>query len=627
MCGICGVVRIDGGEIDPARVTRMRDVMAARGPDGAGLSQGPGFVLGHRRLAIIDLSEAGHQPMTNEDGSIQIVLNGEIYNFADLRPELEAAGHCFRSRTDTEILIHGYEAWGLEGLLKRVRGMYAFVLHDARRGETHMARDPLGKKPLFFGYADGELVFASSARALVLGLRSSPEVDPRAIHDLLWDWCIPGPRSIFVGVEKLLPGHALTLRQDGSRHDLIYWQPDFCHPEQGIDEEEWLERIDTALDTAVKRRLVADVPVGVMLSGGVDSSLVVASAARAVGSVRTFSVAAEDPALDESQFARAVAEQYGTLHHSLPVRSDVRRDLPRLVTAMGEPMGDAAAANLFTISQMARECVTVVLTGDGGDECFGGYPWMWCYWHAGRLRRCLPSLARPPLAALGEAMMQGPGLIRRAGTLLHTAGSPLEHTFFFEGGQMLDEPSRASLFTEEFQARLNGHDPMSHYLEALPKANGALPVDRIMQDHLQTYLPDVYLAKVDLATMAASLEARCPFLDLDLVELATRVPAARRFSGNRPKGLLRRLARRYVPPECVDRRKRGFSLPFGRWLRHDWSDLVDDLVLGSHVERRGWFRREALERVVAEHRERGNRAKLVWMLLVLELWIRMNVEG
>jgi asparagine synthase (glutamine-hydrolysing) len=625
MCGISGIFRPDRGTVDSVRVVRMRDAMVPRGPDGFGLSQGPGFALGHRRLAIIDLSEAGRQPMGNDDGSVQVSFNGEIYNFLELRRQLEGAGHRFRSRTDTEVLIHGYEAWGLEGLLRRIRGMYAFALVDSRAGAIHLARDPLGKKPLFFRLGDGELVFASSAGALARGLVSAPEIDPAAVDDLLWNLYVPGPRTIFAGVEKLLPGHALSLGPDSRRRDRVHWRGDFFHPEAGVAEEEWLERVEAALSAAVKRRLVADVPLGILLSGGVDSGLVAALAARAAGRVRTFSVASDDPALDESRFARAVAERYGTEHHELKVQSSACADLQALVASLAEPLGDTSSANVFAIARLARQSVTVALTGDGGDEAFGGYRHFLAYHLAGKLRRFLPRPLRPALARLARVLRRGPGPIRRVGTFLHRTAAPLEK-IYREVGE-IGATTRGALFTPEMRERLGGHLPTDHYLRALSGGVGALPADRVMQLHLHTELADDFLPKVDGGTMGASLEARCPFLDLDLMELALRIPAPVRFRGGQRKGLLRALARRFLPAEVVDRRKQGFAAPVGRWLTgRAGAGLVEDLVLGSQVERRGWFRREALQQLVGEHRRGHDRGQLLWTLMVLELWIRVNVE-
>jgi asparagine synthase (glutamine-hydrolysing) len=603
----------------------MRDAMIPRGPDGCGLSSGPGYALGHRRLAIIDLSDAGKQPMSSADGSIELVFNGEIYNFLDLRPELEQAGCVFRSHTDSEVLLHGYKQWGIEGLLRRIRGMFAFALLDRQRNEITLARDPLGKKPLFYRWVGGELAFASSARALAIGLPQTPEIDPRAIDDLLWNLYVPGPRSIFCDVEKVLPGRAWILGREAQPRQLVHWHGDFFQPETGISEQAWIERTEAALTTAVKRRFVADVPVGVMLSGGVDSSLVAALAARSIGRVRTFTVANEDPAENEADYALAVARRYDTEHHVLPVRSMVRRDLPRLVAAMGEPMGDSSAANLFAIAELARQSVTVVLTGDGGDEGFGGYTWFWLAHLGEQARRFLPTVGRPPLARLGRSLRAGPPLLRRAGTLLRSLAC-LPDELIGEGG-WIDRETRQALYTPEFRERVGEHSPTEHMQRILACSHGASMPDRVMQAHLQTILAEDYLPKVDLATMGVSLEARCPFLDLDVMELAMRIPAAVRFRGFRPKGLLRKLARKHLPRGCVDRRKKGFSAPIGLWLRKDWPDLVDALILGPQVERRGWFRRETLQRLVAEQREgRSDHAHLLWTLLVLELWVRIAVE-
>jgi asparagine synthase (glutamine-hydrolysing) len=388
--------------------------------------------------------------------------------------------------------------------------------------------------------------------------------------------------------------------------------------------DQWLDRIDEALGVAVRRRLIADVPLGLLLSGGVDSSLVTAIAARAAGQVRTFSVAADAEALDESAHAAAVAARYKTVHHTLRVSGDVRQHVPLLIASLGEPMSDASALNFVGISRLARESVTVVLTGDGGDEGFGGYTAFWAYFHAARLASFLPSAVRPTLARLGDTLHVAPGPLRRAGTLLRLAGLPVEETF--RGGRWVTDAARDVLFTDEMLEQLQGHDSAAHYRQALHADNGASVVDRVMQAHLLTTLPDDYLAKADAASMAVSLEARSPFLDQDLIELAMRIPAATRFSGGTPKSLLRKLAYRYLPSQVIDRRKQGFVAPVGKWLREDWRDLVDDTVLGEHVERRGWFRRAPLERLVAEQRAGADHGYILWTLMVLELWLRTAVD-
>ena len=490
----------------------------------------------------------------------------------------------------------------------------------------HLARDPLGKKPLFFSSRNAELALhrrRAPWRWLWRPRRKSILSQSTSCFAIC---TFPGPRSIFEGVEKLLPGHALSLGRDGQRKDFIHWSPDFLHPEEGVSDQEWLERIEHSLQTAVSRRLVADVPVGILLSGGIDSSLVTATAAQMAGRVQTFSVATDDPVMDESRFAGAVARRYDTVHHELKVVSDFRSNLVRLVTAMGEPLADASAVNVLAIAEQARQFVTVILTGDGGDEIFGGYNHYLAYHKAEQLRRLFPGPLKMPVAWLGNMLGDSGGFLRRAGTLCRLTALPLERTIFTTNS-MMDRSVRPSFYAPEFSERIGENRHNLHYLGVLPPASfGARDVDRVMQAQMQTVLPDDYLAKVDGATMGVSVEARSPFLDIDLVELAMRIPADVRFRGGKSKSLLRRLALKQVPVECVERRKQGFAAPIGKWLRKDWADLVEDCVLGPQVEQRGWFRRKALERVVQEHRRGVNHDYLLWALLVLEMWIRLTRE-
>ncbi len=599
--------------------------MTRRGPDDAGLQCGPGFALGHRRLSIIDLSPAGHQPMENEDGLVVITFNGEIYNFADLRPALEAAGHRFRSRTDTEMLLHGYEQWGLEGLLRRIRGMYAFAIVDLRRAATiHLVRDPLGKKPLFFRWSGGELLFASSARALAEALDAPPDVDPVSVDALLWNRYIPGPRTIFAGVEKLPPGHAWSLANDGSTTMVRHWRPDFIHPEEGIGEDVWLERVEDALTTAVRRRFVADVPVGVMLSGGVDSSLVTAIAAKTMGAVETFCVANEDAARDESRYALAVARRYHTDHHVLPVRSDARANLPQLVAAMGEPLADASAANLLAIAQLARRSVTVVLTGDGGDEAFGGYTEFWGVYWAERIRRRLPGAstdccaAAPSFFAAGAEPCGGQGPFSPwPPTRWRTPSAAfIPRTPRCGGGctRPRSPPpcrgiNRANISTMRWPPRPAPPGPIA---SCKPTCRPSWPT---ITSPRWTWRPWAPVSKAAVR-FSISTSSSWPCACLRKV----------RFRGGRPKGLLRELARRYLPAAGVDRRKQGFDAPIGLWFRLHWNDLTGRFILGPNVERRRWFRREALEQLVEEHARGADHGQLLWALLILELWLQMAVE-
>ena len=623
MCGICGIIRPDKGPIAADRVVAPRHLMTRRGPDACGLKCGPGFALDIAGSRSSICRQPDTSPWKNEDGSVIIVFNGEIYNFADLRPSLEQAGHRFRSHTDTETLIHGDEQWGIEGLLRRVRGMYAFAIEDVPQATIHLARDPLGKKPLFFRWADGELLFASSARRSAAALDSMPEIDPVSIDALLWTRYIPGPRD-FRRCGELSPGHAWQLKKDGTVREFMHWQPDFFHPQQGLNQDEWIDRVEDSLCTAVRRRFVADVPVGVMLSGGVDSGLVTAIAAKTMGTVKTFCVANEDLSSDESRYAQAVAQRYRTEHHVLAVRSDVRANLPQLAAAMGEPLADASAANLLAIAQLARQSVTVVLTGDGGDEAFGGYTEFWAA-HLAQRAAFSARISAPDVAEVRLDPGEQAGKLTPAGTLLRISATPLEDNF---GNLSLHRLAlRNSLYTPQFQASLDGHQPCETVYRSLRETAGDSWPERLMQAHMQTVLADDYLPKVDLALTGASIEGRCPFLDLDVIELAMRMPEEVRFSGGRPKGLLRQLAHRYLLAAGIDRRKQGFNAPVGLWFRRDWNDLTDDFILGPHVERRGWFRRDSLQRLVQEHARGIEYGGLLWAMLILELWVRMTVEN
>ena len=624
MCGICGIFKVDRTPVKAEIIAAMRDTMIARGPDDAGLRVGPGYGLGHRRLAIIDLSQAGRQPMSSAAHELDVVLNGEIYNFRDLRAELESHGYVFQSCSDTEVLLFGYACWGMEALLDRLRGMYAFGLLDHRTETLYLARDPCGKKPLFFHFDSGTLVFASTVEALLKGLNRAPEIDVAAVHDLLSNLCISAPRTILEGVEKIRPGHVLALKRGGVIKESRYWAPDFHHPDPGRSEEEWLDRVEASLRVAIRRRFVADVPVGLLLSGGIDSGLVTALAAEERPNLLTFSVKTQDPARDESEAAAAVAARWRTIHKTLPVWGNVRRCLTQLVGSMGEPLADASAINLFAISELAKKEVAVVMTGDGGDEAFGGYTNFWAAFHAGKLRRALPPAFHPRVAALAARLQRSHDRsIHRAGTLLRYAAAPPESLFV----SWLDDAIASKIFTAASQDRLCGRRPSWHYFRELAAQPEGLFVDRIMQAHFVTTLPDDYLTKVDSATMAIGLEARCPFLDRDLLEIAMRVPASVRFAGGEPKGLLRRLASRFLPPAIVGMKKRGFVAPVAHWLREDWPELVDRFVLGEQVEARGLFCRDGLERVVAAHRAGQDYGYLLWGLIVLELWIRIALEG
>lgn len=638
MCGICGIMDFMGRPVDRELLLRMRDVMLCRGPDAAGLYESPAespvrVALGHRRLAIIDLSPAGHQPMANEDGRVQVVLNGEIYNFHELRRELEGS-HRFRSRADTEVLLHGYEQWGLDALVRRLRGMFAFALWDSRRNELHLVRDHLGKKPLFYRVAPGRVEFSSDIKGLWTISPQTHELDERAMDEFLYYSAIGQTRTIFRGVMKLAPASFVTFRTGHFSDSLArhpeptrYWSPDYTRKE-ARSAGEWLEGIDHHLRLAVKRRMIADVPLGAFLSGGVDSSTVCALMAKEGSSrPRTFSVVFKGhERFDEGPFSRAVAQHIGSQHTELSVEPDVAPILSELVWQWGEPFGDSSMVPSYLIAREARKHVTVVLTGDGGDEAFAGYS---RHLRADRARHyawLTPLVTRglAPAAARLAAAIAPRTLFARNLDLAtkYLAGSPealVGDTCWFDG-------QRNALYTDAFRKRLGGFHPLADRAPLLLSLRGPTHVDRALECLLHTTLPNDYLAKVDVATMAHSLEARSPFLDVDLLDFAATIPSAVLIEGNLAKGLLKRYAATLVPPEVVYRKKHGFAVPIRHWIAGPWLQGVRKVLLSPAADR-GRFDPRHIARVLDEHASgRRNHGSRIWTLMVLEIWHRLFVD-
>ncbi len=563
MCGIAGIVRADGG-IEEEEIVAMRDTLTHRGPDDAGchLTADRRVALGHRRLSIIDLSSHGHQPMSNETGTIWIVYNGEVYNFPALRAELSAK-HRFRSRTDTEVLLHAYEEWGID-FLERLRGMFAFALWDGRQRRLLLARDRLGIKPLYYGQIGASFLFASELKAITRCFPSLP-LDESALYDFLTYLYIPTPKTPYRDVRKLPAGHYL-LWEEGRTTLAPYWELT-CRPSGITREEEAVEALEHLLDEAVRLRLVSDVPLGLLLSGGVDSSGVTALACRHLqgkgGKVHTFSVGFDDAAFTETPYARIVAERYGTEHVEQHVDLALGRQVyARLHAMYDEPFGDTSAIPTFLVSEVARRHVTVVLSGDGGDEVFGGYT---------RYREMLEASGPLPVGRLlGPAwrsrIIRGflghyPARWRGRYRFLRTLLDPLEAYCMLMGGILKEE--KAFLLRPEIVRRFRDYDDYwffrEHWIADLD------PFTRLQYLDLKTYLPDDILTKVDRASMAVSLEVRVPILDHEVVAFAFSLPVAVRNPGNRPKYLLKRMLAPFLPETILERRKQGFAIPLSRW--------------------------------------------------------------
>lgn len=627
MCGFCGWA---GPVAEEPPFQEALDALKHRGPDQSGLWAGNAAMLGHRRLSIIDLSENGRQPMSDAEGRIHVVLNGEIYNFEALRRALEGK-YAFRSKSDTEVLIHGFKEWGIEGLLERVRGMFAFAIVDSVAGSVHLVRDRVGKKPLFYTIRAGVLAFASTLPSLLKLLPYKPGVRPDAIADLLIHLCVPGDKTILDGVYKLPPAHRLEYR-NGSMTLHRYWTLSFREQEQQ-SEEDWLGRIDAALRTAVRARLVSDVPIGSFLSGGVDSSLVTALMAEASSRpVVTISAGFEESSLSELPYARRVATHLQTEHHEEVVSASEMANLPRIVFFSGEPFADHALLPTMSLARVARRYATVVLTGDGGDEAFAGYPGPLLARLADVYTRAVPfeRVRRGLPAVLEVAERFGPAKVpARQLRRLAVAGRNREFTCEYDALAERGFRGRLdSLVTPAFAEGLAGYDPDARWRQTCAGADGPTSADRMLFTELTTLLPDQFLVKTDVATMAYGVEARSPFLDSDLLELAARIPVAMKTAWLQPKYLLKKLASRYVPPNVIYRRKHGFSPPTDSWIRGPMAGVVRDLLLSGDFERRGLFRMDFVRGLISEHQAGAvNHGQRLWLLLMLETWMRMFIDG
>jgi asparagine synthase (glutamine-hydrolysing) len=614
MCGIAGFLAPPGERADRGLVERMVATLRHRGPDGTGVYVDGRAGLGVARLRVIDL-ETGDQPIANEDGSVHVVLNGEIYDFAALRAGLIERGHRVTTRSDTEVLVHLWEESG-ENLLERIPGMFAFALWDRRRERLLLARDRMGEKPLYWARRGGWLVFASELRALLAHPEIGRELDLEGVARYLAYDCIPEPASIVRGVAKLPPAHFLLA--SGDRVAVRpYWEIPF-QPEPAVAEATWCERIRDELDRAVRCRLVSDVPLGCFLSGGLDSTAVTATAARMAPGIRTFSVGYSEGRHDERSFARLAAARLGTRHEELVVSAaDVGGVLERMGSLLDEPLSDMSFAPLYLLSVAARESVTVALTGDGGDELFGGYESMAAAWWHGRFA-LLPFALRRALASAAGRLPCTPAPLRtffdslrddaRGGAQLLNGGVAPRH--------------QAALLSPAARAALAGFDP---YADLAARLAGDAALDegaRLIRQFCAFYLAGVNLANSDRASMATGLELRAPLLDHAFVELTGRIPSPLKLRGLlRPKALFKRAVKDRVPPEILSRPKQGFRVPVDAWFRGPLSGFLRDVLSPARLARGGVFDTRTVERFVAEHLGGArDHAELLWALLGFELW-------
>lgn len=639
MCGITGAVWTDAGEpIDPATLTRMTDVLAHRGPDDRGsyVSQTAahhypggiaGAALGFRRLSIIDLA-GGNQPLSNEDGSVWVVFNGEIYNYRTLRKRLEGSGHRFRTAGDSETLVHLYEDEGAD-FVKHIEGMFAIAIWDARQRQLVLARDRLGKKPLVYRHEAERLLFASELKSLLEVPGLPREIDPSALDEYLAYQYVPHPNTILRGFRKLPPGHVAVYR-DRRLSIEAYWRPDFTL-EIKKPAADYRAALRETLTAAVEKRLQSDVPLGAFLSGGIDSSIVVGLMTRLSGEkVRTFSIGFPVAEFDETSYAREVAARLGTLHEEFRVEPDGVSILPKLVWHFDEPFADSSAVPTYYVSKMTRAHVTVALTGDGGDELFAGYP----RYRAVQIGAWFDRLPRGLRSTLAGRFWQRLPSGRRQKSYsrqfkrLAGALNRSPERRYFDWVSIFNEARRAELYDEGFIASLPESDPFDFLAAAFARSRGRDPITAASLADLVTYLPCDLMTKVDIASMANSLECRQPFLDQQVVELAAAMPIDLKYRRGRGKRILTETFADLLPRSVRRRSKMGFGVPLAHWFRHDLRDFARDVLLDERSLGRGYFRPEAVRQLVEEHQAgRFDHGYRLWSLMVLELWQREWIDG
>jgi asparagine synthase (glutamine-hydrolysing) len=625
MCGIYGYATRNG-KIDPRILCTMGRALAHRGPDDEGETidnAGPTCIgLGHKRLSIIDLSSAGKQPMCNEDGTVWVTLNGEIYNYRELRKELEENGHRFRSHSDTEVIVHLYEETGL-GCLDRLNGMFAFAIWDAKEKSLLLTRDRVGKKPLHYCVTRGEIIFASEIKAMLRHPDVSRDLDLRALSKYLAYEYVPAPDSIFQSIKKLEPGHYLLYR-DGAVQCAPYWRiPIGEEPVRDRSEAGCVEELRALLDGAVRRRLLADVPVGLFVSGGLDSGIVAAFAARAKDRLECFSIGFDEPSFDESDYAKQIAKSLGITHH---VRIFDAREMLKLVQGLpqilDEPLADPSILPLYLLSSFAAERMKVVLSGDGGDELFAGYQ----TFQAHKLMeyyQTIPEILRQGIRRLASHLPVSHGYLSadyKIKQFLKGDGVSPEIRFFLWRGAFANA-EKNELLSPELRRQLSGHNCYEDIDRYIAERGLTNPLERILYLSMKLYLQDNNLVTVDRASMANGLEVRCPLLDKDVVEYVCRLPVKYKLNGIRTKYLLKRAAEGFLPQKIIYRQKKGFAIPLARWLNTDLKSFMLDYLNEERIRRQGIFHYPYIKRLIDEQlaKSKDHREPL-WTLLVFQVW-------
>ncbi len=634
MCGFCGILRLASEPPDPGGdlLDRMTDILAHRGPDDRGIWRSADLDLGHRRLSVIDLSRAGRQPMSNEDGTVLMVYNGEIYNFRELKEahDLAGRGHIFRSRTDTEVLVHLFEELGIE-MVHQLNGMFAMGIWDSREGHLYLIRDRYGIKPLFYHQDDNHFRFASEIKALLADPRVPRKVNLQAMHDFLTFDYVPGTQTAFEGIHEVPPAHWMSIDRDGSLTLRRYWDLPPGEPRRW-DESELIRDTFDLLDRAVQRRLVADVPIGVLLSGGMDSSALVALMNRHVSDpIRTYSVGFVDSSFDERPAAQAVSRNFGTVHQEVVVTPDLVRELlPLHLSFIDEPYADGSAIPTYLVSGLARNEVVVLLSGEGGDEVFAGYDTYAAFRAAAMARRVPFWLRRTLIAPLVRAIPVSHRKLSLEFRLKRFLGgldlSPTEAHVWWR--VVLTESQKRSLYAPHVIEAFTPEAPERHVQEVFDRFPSADALNGLLHADAALFLPDDLMIKNDRMTMAHSLEARVPFTDHHLSELLARVPSGQKMPGFRRKHLMKEVLRGVLPPATLRRRKIGLEMPYSRWLAGELQDLLRVYLGPSRIAETGLLRPEGVTDLVRDHMERRHdNGRALWGLLSFMIWHEQYIGG
>ncbi len=623
MCGIAGKLNFNQQAVSQTELEKMADAISHRGPDDRGFFVDQNLGFGFCRLSIIDLSPAGHQPMQDVTGRYTLIFNGEIYNFSELRKELEVQGVKFQSKTDSETILYLYAKHGVD-CVKFLRGMFAFAIWDNVKRELFVARDRLGKKPLKYYKDENCFIFASELKAILKSPEVKKEIDLEAIDEYLTYQYVPHPKTGFKNIFKLEPAHYLLIKSDGSVTKQSYWDLEYKR-ENYLTEKDWQDAVEAKLKESVKMRMVSDVPLGAHLSGGIDSSLIVAIMAKEMKEpVKTFSIGFPEKDYNELHYAKLISESYGTNHQELIVEPDAIALLPKLAQQYEEPYADSSALPTWYLSEMTRKHVTVALNGDGGDENFAGYT----RYNAMKLFQTLAKIPfKKQLASINSTLYQiTKAKVFQKGYRFLDAYKADPMDFYLKIIGYFSPEHKEDLYSDNFKSQVkNSH--WRNFIEQYYSKPQPTWLDKILYTDIKTYLPDDLLVKVDIASMAHSLEVRSPFLDHEFMELAAQIPDSLKLRGHNKKYLLKQIAYKYLPKECIDRPKQGFGVPLEHWFRGNLTDYVRQELLDPEFLKYSWFKKEGIEQLINEHKtHKHNHGNRLWALLVLKNWLRVWFE-